>query len=178
MERLLLGSFSYFSFQYLDYVMALSSGLESFCWKILLIALWGFSSTLVLLLFLLLGFIFYFLLHFPCFIRRRQWHPTPVLLRGKSYGRRSLVGWVHEVVKSRTWLSDFTFTFLFHPLEKEMATHSSVLAWRISGTGEPGGLLSMGSHRVGLDWSDLAAAVMQFFNFKIQSFDLGCNIDF
>ena len=48
-------------------------------------------------------------------------------------------------------LSDFTFTFLFHPLEKEMATHSSVLAWRIPGTGEPGGLLSMGSHRVGHD---------------------------
>ena len=55
-------------------------------------------------------------------------------------------------------LSDFTFTFHFHALEKEMATHSSVLAWRIPGTGEPGGLLSMGSHRVGHDLSDLAAA--------------------
>ena len=65
---------------------------------------------------------------------------------------------VHGVTKSRTWLSDFTFTFHFHALEKEMATHSSVLAWRIPGTGEPGGLLSMGSHRVGHDWSDLAAA--------------------
>ena len=61
--------------------------------------------------------------------------------------------------QSQTWLSDFTFTFHFHALEKEMATHSSVLAWRIPGTGEPGGLLSMGSHRVGHDWSDLAAAV-------------------
>ena len=101
---------------------------------------------------------FLFLLHFPCFIRRRQWHPTPVLLRGKSYGRRSLVGWVHEVVKSRTWLSDFTFNFHFHALEKEMATHSSVLAWRIPRTGEPGGLPSMGSHRVGHNWGDLAAA--------------------
>ena len=60
--------------------------------------------------------------------------------------------------RSRTWLSDFTFTFYFHALEKEMATHSSVLAWRIPGMGEPGGLLSMGSHRVGYDWSDLAAA--------------------
>jgi len=60
---------------------------------------------------------------------------------------------------SRTRLSDFTFTFHFHALEKEMATHSSVLAWRISETGEPGGLLSMGSHRVGHDSSDLAAAV-------------------
>ena len=57
----------------------------------------------------------------------------------------------HGVVKSRTWLSDFTFTFHFHALEKEMATHSTVLAWRIPGTGEPGRLLSMGSHRVGHD---------------------------
>ena len=55
------------------------------------------------------------------------------------------------------WLSDFTFTFHFHALEKEMATHSSVLAWRIPGTGEPGGLPSMGSRRVRHDWSDLAA---------------------
>ena len=58
---------------------------------------------------------------------------------------------VHGVAKSRRPLSDFTFTFHFHALEKEMATHSSVLAWRIPGTGEPGGLLSMGSHRVGHD---------------------------
>ena len=65
---------------------------------------------------------------------------------------------VHEVTKSRTRLRDFTFTFHFLALEKEMATHSSVLAWRIPGTGEPGGLTSMGSHRVRHDWSDLAAA--------------------
>ena len=65
---------------------------------------------------------------------------------------------VHGVVKIRTQLSDFTFTFHFHALEKEMTTHSSVLAWRIPGTGEPGRLPSMGSHRVGHDWSDLAAA--------------------
>ena len=58
---------------------------------------------------------------------------------------------VHGVAKSRTGLSDFTFTFHFHELEKEMATHSSVLAWRIPGAGEPGGLPSMGSHRVGHD---------------------------
>ena len=58
---------------------------------------------------------------------------------------------VHGVPRSRTRLSDFTFTFHFPALEKEMATHSSVLAWRIPGTGEPGGLLSMGSHRVGHD---------------------------
>ena len=56
---------------------------------------------------------------------------------------------VHGVAKSRTRLSDFTFTLRFHALEKEMATHSSVLAWRIPGMGEPGGLPSMGSHRVG-----------------------------
>ena len=55
---------------------------------------------------------------------------------------------VHGVAKSRTRLSDFTFTFHFHALEKEMATNSSVLAWRIPGMGEPGGLLSLGSHRV------------------------------
>ena len=58
---------------------------------------------------------------------------------------------VHGVAKSQTGLSEFTFTFHFHALEKEMATHSSVLAWRIPGTGKPGGLLSMASHRVGHD---------------------------
>ena len=63
---------------------------------------------------------------------------------------------IHRVRKSRTRLSDFTFTFHFHALEKEMAT--SVLAWRIPGMGEPGGLLSMGWHRVRHDWSDLATA--------------------
>ena len=77
----------------------------------------------------------------------------------KSHGRRSLVGcspWGRT--KSQTRLSDFTFTFHFHAWEKELASHSSVLAWRIPGTAEPGGLPSMGSHRVGHDWSDLAAA--------------------
>ena len=58
---------------------------------------------------------------------------------------------VHGVAQSRTRLSDFPFTFYFHALEKEMATHSSVLAWRIPGTGEPGGLPSVGSHRIGHD---------------------------
>ena len=65
---------------------------------------------------------------------------------------------VHGIAKSQTQLSDFTFTFHFHALEKEMATHSSVLAWRIPGTAEPGRLPSLGSHRVGHDGSDLAAA--------------------
>ena len=65
---------------------------------------------------------------------------------------------VHGVAKSQTQLNNFTFNFHFHALKKEMATHSSVLAWRIPGVGEPDGLPSMGSQRVGQDWSDLAAA--------------------
>ena len=68
---------------------------------------------------------------------------------------------VHGVAEGQIRLSDFTFTFYFHALEKEMATHSSVLAWRIPGTAEPGGLPSMGSHRVGHDWSALAAAAAE-----------------
>ena len=65
---------------------------------------------------------------------------------------------VHRVAKSWTRLNDFPFTFHFHAMEKEMATHSSVLAWRILGMAEPGGLPTTGSHRVGHDRSDLAAA--------------------
>ena len=65
---------------------------------------------------------------------------------------------VHGVARSWTRLSNFTFTFHFHALEKAMATHSSILAWRIPGMGEPGRLPSLGSHRVGYYWSDLAAA--------------------
>ena len=67
---------------------------------------------------------------------------------------------VHGVTKSQTRLSDFNSTFHFHALEKAMATHSSVLAWRLPGTGEPGGLPPMGSHGVGHDWSDFAAAAV------------------
>ena len=77
-------------------------------------------------------------------------YPTPVLFPGKSHGGRAWWTAVHGVAKSWTWLSDFTFTFHFYALEKEMATHSSVLAWRIPG---------MGLHRVGHYWNDLAAAV-------------------
>ena len=79
---------------------------------------------------------------------------------------------VHGGTRSRTRLSDFTFTFHFHALEKEMTTHSSVLVWRISGTEEPGGLLSMGSHRVGHDWSDLAEAI-NLANFTITMYKRG-----
>ena len=88
--------------------------------------------------------------------RRRQWHPTPVPLPGKSHGRRSLVGrspWGHE-----EWDMTEKLHFHFHALKKEMAAHSSVLAWRILGTAEPGGLPSMGLHRVRYDSSDLVAA--------------------
>ena len=92
---------------------------------------------------------YYFKLLIICW--RRQWQLTPVLLPGEFHGQRSLVGGCLWVTKSRTQLSDFTFTFHFHALEKEMATHSSVLAWRIPGTGEPGGLPFMASHRVGHD---------------------------
>ena len=95
---------------------------------------------------------------------RRQWQPTPVLLPGKipqteEPGRLQSMG-----LGSRTRLSNFTFTFHFHALEKEMATHSSVLVWRVPGTGEPGGLPSMVSHRVGHDltttWASLIAQLV------------------
>ena len=92
-------------------------------------------------------------------VGRRQWHPTPVLLPGKSHGRRSLVGyspWGREE-------SDTTERLHFHFSlscvgEGDEAAHSSVLAWRIPGTGEPGGLPSVGLHRVRHDWSNLVAA--------------------
>ena len=93
--------------------------------------------------------------HYTCWIR-------PTLLQysclENPMGGGAWEAAVPGVAKSWTQLSDFTFSFPFHVLEKEMATHSSVLSWRIPGTGEPGGLPSMGSHRVGHDWSDLAAA--------------------
>ena len=89
-------------------------------------------------------------------LSRGQWWPTTVLLPGITQRRRGLV--VHGFAKSRTRLSEFTFTFHFPELEKVIATHSNVLAWKIPGTVEPSGLLSMGLHRIGHDWRDLAAA--------------------
>ena len=83
--------------------------------------------------------------------QRRQWHPTPVLLPGKSHGRRSLVGCSPWGRKESDMTERLHFPFHFHALEKEMATHSSVLAWRIPGTEEPSGLPSMGLRRVGHD---------------------------
>ena len=96
---------------------------------------------------------------------RRWWHPTPVLLPGKPHGWRSLVGcspWGR-------YESDMTARLHFNALEKEMATHSSVLAWRITGTG---GLPSLGSHRVGHDWGDLAAAAAAAAGLSISLFVL------
>ena len=92
------------------------------------------------------------------FIREGNGTPLQYSYLANPMDRGAWWAAVHGVRKSQTQLSDFTFTFHFHALEKEMATHSSVLAWRIPGTGEPGGLPSMGSHRVGHDWSNLATA--------------------
>ena len=92
--------------------------------------------------------------HFSTLVWKIPWTEEPGRLQSMGSQR---VGHDHGVTKSRTWLSDFTFTFQFYALEKEMATHSSVLAWRIPGMAEPGGLPSMVSHRVGHEWSDLVA---------------------
>ena len=86
-----------------------------------------------------------------CLTREGNGAPLQYSCLENSMGGGAWWAAVHGVAKSRTRLSNFTFTFHFHALEKEMATHSSVFAWRIPGTGEPGGLPSMGSHRVGHD---------------------------
>ena len=110
--------------------------------------------------------------------QRGQWYPTPVLLPGKSHGRRSLVGcspWGR-------WESDMTERLHFHfslSCIGEGNGNSSVLAWRIPGTGEPGRLSSMGSHRVGHDWSDLgAAAAAALLVRSYHSFSVLCSIPF
>ena len=81
--------------------------------------------------------------------------------------RRAWYATVNGVTKSRARLSNFTFTFHFHALEKEMATHSSILTWRIPGMEQPGGLPSMESHRVRQDWSDLAATAASTLAWRI-----------
>ena len=108
--------------------------------------------------------VFWWHVNFPnlVFFRwRRKWQPTPVFLPRESYGWRSLVGCCPQ--RSYRVGHDCSHLACMHALEKEMATHSSILAWRIPGTEEPGGLLSMGSHRVGHDWSDLEAAASVSF---------------
>ena len=87
----------------------------------------------------------------PSVSREKAMAPTPVLLPGRSHGRRSLVGCSPWGLEESDTTERLHFHFSLSALEKEMATHSSVLAWRIPGTGEPGGLVSMGSHRVGHD---------------------------
>ena len=96
-----------------------------------------------------------------CPLWRRQWQPAPVLLPRKSHGWRSLVGCSPWGCKESDTTKRLLSLFIFCALEKEMATHSSVLVWRIPGMGEPGGLPSMLLHRVRHDWSDLAAAALQ-----------------
>ena len=94
--------------------------------------------------------VFFFFLFFFCY-GPPQWHPTPYSCLENRVDGGAWKAAVHGVAEGRTGLSDFTVTFHFHALEKEMATHSSVLALRTQGMAEPGGLLSMGSHRVGHD---------------------------
>ena len=96
----------------------------------------------------LLDVFFLFFCAPPVYYWRGQWQPSPVLLPGKSHEWRSLVGCSPWGCEESDTTERLHFDFHFHALEKEMATHSSVLAWRIPGIGEPGGLLSMGSHRV------------------------------
>ena len=102
---------------------------------------------------------------------RKKWQPTPVFFLGES---QTGAWWaaIYGVAQSRTQLSNFPFTFHFHALEEEMATHSSVLSWRMPGTWEPGGLPSMGSHRVGHNWSDLAAAADSY---QLRQFAIICH---
>ena len=114
-----------------------------------------FPSVTVLVLFY---FSMWHFISLSPYIWRRQWHPTPVLLPGKSHGAEP--GGLQSTGSLRVghdWVTSLSL-FTFPALEKEMATHSSVLARRIPGMAEPGGLPSVGSHRVGHDWSDLAAA--------------------
>ena len=116
---------------------------------------------------------------FECFLSLEYIHPLPwqaakvqAIIRTQRGTNLIQVYWwgaVHGVTMSRAQLSDFTFTFHFYALEMEMATHSSVLVWRIPGTEEPSGLPSMWLHRVRHDWSDLAAAAAARLGFTSSS---------
>ena len=122
-----------------------------------------------------------FLLWRPMNWKTNYWYPitytregdgTPLQYSCLESPRDGGAWWaaVHGVAKSRTRLSDFPFTFHFHALEKEMATHSSVLAWRIPGTGKPGGLPSVGLHRVRHDWSDWSGMIANgYFRSKLSN---------
>ena len=107
---------------------------------------------------LLYLFIYLFYWGYSCFTREGNGTPLQYSCLENPMDGGAWWAAVHGVAKSWTQLSNFIFTFHFHAVEKKMATHSSVLAWRIPGRMEPGGLPSMGSHRVGHDWSDLAVA--------------------
>ena len=109
----------------------------------------------------------YFIIQHSC----GNWHPLQCSCLENPKDGGAYKDAVHGVAEGQTWLRDFTFTFYFHALEKEMATHFRILAWRIPGTGEPGGLPSVGSHRVGHDWSDLAAAA---YNCILQNISIKC----
>ena len=140
--------------------------------------MWLLIFILETVLFWFICVIFMHNLYF--FIKHYLEHLTEKAMATHSSTLAWKIPWTEEpgrtgVAKSRTRLSDFTFTFHFHALEKEMATHSSVLAWRIPGTTRPGGLPSMGSHRVGHDWSDVVVVVEHLrFTTKLQ----GRYIDF
>ena len=111
-------------------------------------------------------------------VGRRQRRHTPVLLPGKSHGWRSLVGCSPWGREESSMTERFHFHFSLSCIGEEMATHSSVLAWRIPGTGEPSGLPSMGLHRVGHDWSDLAvAAVLLTYNLSLPPFNTETQCD-
>ena len=121
--------------------------------------LWEFSLHMWLSICKMLYAIFiYFYINLLCLFGEGNGNPLQCSCLENSRDGGAWWAAVYGVAESQTRLSDFPFTFHFHALKKEMATHSSVLAWRIPGTVEPGGLPSMGLHRVGHDWSDLAAA--------------------
>ena len=122
---------------------------------------WWFFFLFIYLfdIYILVFFFFFFFFSPVCLTLFGEGNGTPLQYSCLENPMDRGAWWaaVHGVARSRTQLSDFTLFFHFDALEKEMATHSSVLAWRIPGTGEPGGLPSMGLHRVGHDWSYLAA---------------------